>query len=68
MPVPTTIDLSRIVAHGGSQNAAFEEFASQIASHLHVPAGSTFQRNGRGADLGVECLWTLPANIKVVVA
>lgn len=60
MPVPTTIDLSRIVPHGGSQNAAFEEFASQLASHVDVPAGSTFQRNGRGSDLGVECLWVLP--------
>lgn len=54
------VDLARIAAHGGSQQAAFEEFCCQLARRSQVPAGSRFQRNGVGADLGLECLWKLP--------
>src|SRR5215468_747371 len=58
--VNVSIDLSRIVPHCGSNTLAFEEFCSQLARHVDVPTGSHFQRNGRGADLGLECAWTLP--------
>ncbi len=65
MPMtPPSIDFERIVAHGGAQTAAFEELSSQLARHTTVSSGSTFQRNGRGADLGVECLWILPDGTK----
>src|SRR4051812_30442373 len=64
MSMPTSIELSKIVPHGGSQTGSFEEFVSQLAQHFEVPTDSVFQRNGRGSDLGVECLWTLQGKKK----
>lgn len=65
MTTTTLIDFARISAHQGAQSAAFEEFCSQLGRHLDVASGSKFLRNGPGADLGVECLWTLPDGSKV---
>jgi hypothetical protein len=59
MPPAVSIDFTRIVPHGGSDTFAFEEFCSQLARHVEVGDGARFQRNGRGADLGLECAWTL---------
>lgn len=56
----TTIDLRRIVAHGGSQNWAFEELCCQLARHDVPGEGARYARfRGEGGDGGVECLWTL---------
>lgn len=59
MPPLVSIDFTRVVPHCGSNTLAFEEFCAQLARHVVVPDGARFQRNGRGADLGLECAWTL---------
>ncbi|MBZ4333754.1 hypothetical protein [Corallococcus sp. AS-1-12] len=64
MPNNPPADFSRISPHGGAQTAAFEEFCSQLARHADIPNGSVYQRNGHGADLGVECIWHLPDGTK----
>ena len=64
MPDYPSVDFAHIAAHGGAQTAAFEEFCAQLARHVDKPEGSVFQRNGRGADLGVECIWRLPDGTK----
>ncbi len=56
----TTIDLRRIVAHGGSQSWAFEELCCQLARQEVAGEGARYARfRGEGGDGGVECLWTL---------
>jgi hypothetical protein len=59
------VQFRRIVAHGGSQTSAFEALCCQLAHVVGAaPKNAEFQRNGPGADLGVECLWILPDGSK----
>lgn len=50
-----SVDFQRIRSFGGSQNHAFEELCTQLASLEPRAPGDVFYRKGVGADAGVEC-------------
>jgi hypothetical protein len=57
---PLSVDFQRIRSFGGSQNHAFEELCSQLASLEPRKKGDIFYRKGIGADAGVECFMVHP--------
>ena len=54
-----SINWNNLRPWNGSQQAAFEELCSQLASCEDMPKDSTFIRKGT-PDAGVECFWKLP--------